>query len=104
MLDYKMANNETVGFDSIYGNMSTQNDIEKRTQAPGIRPGEMHLFKIPPHQPQNFIKLASPDRVSFPPVHEIELNLYKILYRDGTGYLAGKPAVWENGSVKWVGY
>lgn len=68
-------------------------------QRPAIRSGESHIFKIPPHQVENFKKMHSPDGVTMPEVGLLRFKLYKIYYTDGTGFLNGEPIIRKEGKI-----
>jgi len=86
-------NNSTPGFFLEFGKDSPLSGGIDRPNKPLIRPGERYVFRIPPDQVENIIKIYSTDRVTVPPVGRLRFELYKIYFTDGMNFIGGKRVI-----------
>ena len=94
---------ELLVFVMRFGDNTRISEAIKNPNKPLIRAGEGHVFKIPPYQVENMKKRISPDGTTLPPVKHLKLELYKIFFTDGTGYLGGKAInLNPDGTYTWL--
>jgi hypothetical protein len=82
-----------LAFRMKFGDTSPNSGGINNPNKPLLRPGEGYLFRIPQYQVENFRKRYSPDGISVPTVRHLRLELYKVFFTDGTGFLGGRPVI-----------